>query len=177
MIASNNNNNFFIGMPFVKQNFDFAPRTIALLLSLLPVTSAWPAELHSIGARVAESADSTNFNQYDLTASFALPWSWRGEWWRLQTLLDTSIGMLKRYDDEGVIVSLGPALELWPGDSNWRLTAGIVPTLISEDVYRKRDLGGAPPFHQLYRRPLSSIKGLEPWLSAQPHVQCQPQKS
>ena len=131
-------------MPSPNRCNAFAPRFVALLLISLPAVPVWSMDFRAAGMRLAQDvdADKNSFNQYDLIARFSLPWSWAAGRWRFDTLLDASVGMLKGGGDGSVIGSLGPALEMWPEGSNWRIIAGIRPTLTNDGIYGETDLGG-----------------------------------
>ena len=108
--------------------------------------SSWEAGLR---AGPSFNNDDESFNQYELFASFGLPWSWQwGRAIQVDTNLTTVVGILDGGGDTGVAGSLG--FEFVFGSASGRcpfqIRAGSALTLLSEDEYGEEDLGGPLQF-------------------------------
>lgn len=108
--------------------------------------SSWEAGLR---AGWSFSDDDESFDQYELCASYGLPWSWQwGRAIQVDTHLTVAVGILDGGGDSGVAGSLG--FEFVFGSSSGRfpleIRAGSALTLISEDEYGEEDLGGPLQF-------------------------------
>ena len=124
---------------------------IAAIVAIGPVAavagrSSWEAGLRG-GASFNNEEES--FNQYDLFASYGLPWSWQwGRAIQVDTDLTTSAGILDGGGEIGVAGSLG--FEFVFGGTGRplpvELRAGSALTLISRHQFGDEDLGGPVQF-------------------------------
>ncbi len=124
---------------------------IAAIIALCPVNaiagrSSWEAGLR---AGPSFNNEDESFNQYDLFASYGLPWSWQwGRAIQVDTNLTTSVGILDGGGERGVAGSLG--FEFVFNGAGGRLPielrAGSALTLISRHQYGAEDLGGPLQF-------------------------------
>lgn len=108
--------------------------------------SSWEAGLR---AGSSFNDDEESFDQYEIFASYGLPWSWQwGRAIQVDTNLTTAVGILDGGGDTGVAGSLG--FEFVFGSPSGRcpfeIRAGSALTLISEDEYGDEDLGGPVQF-------------------------------
>ena len=88
-----------------------------------------------------------NFNQWEITAAYQLPWDWKlNSDWQINTRLNTSIGALDGESKTAAIFTLGPGLLLMSPDSSFSFEAGISPTLLSRNRFKKVDFGSAFQF-------------------------------
>lgn len=122
------------------------PITIAkagLLAGLISVSAVQAADDTVYGFRVGATLDDDDFVQYELYVLQPLPWRWQlGTDWRLLSELNASIGGLSAEGDRGALLTLGPALALSRTGATWTVRGGISPTLLSDDVFGNKDLGG-----------------------------------
>lgn len=133
------------------------PIFMCLLLGAFTTLILWPGK--ALGGRSGWEAglragssfneDDESFDQYDLFASYGLPWSWQwGRAIQVDTYLTTAVGILDGGGDIGVAGSLG--FEFAFGSASGRcpfeIRAGSALTLISEDEYGEEDLGGPVQF-------------------------------
>ncbi len=107
--------------------------------------------LISVGPRVGIGGDSPfgakqktrDFRQYDIAATFGLPWSWQHHsGWSLGTRLTASAGLLQGGGQSGFIGTLVPgfAVDGWRGRVSINLGGGV--GLFSETQYGVQDIGG-----------------------------------
>lgn len=66
--------------------------------------------------------------------------------WDAQAQWEISAARLEHHGIDGVVFTAGPVLVLRRDDQAWFLEAGSRPTLISEDDYGEKDLGGPLQF-------------------------------
>jgi hypothetical protein len=108
--------------------------------------STWEAGLR---AGSSFNDDEESFNQYDLYASYGLPWSWQ---WGRAILVDTNVtadvGILDGGGERGVAGSLGFEFVFGSSGGNLplELRAGSALTLLSRHEYGDEDLGGPLQF-------------------------------
>ena len=98
-----------------------------------------------VGARagLTDSVMGENLNQFEVTATYGLPWDWSlGSGWMLGTRLDTTIGALHGGGETGAVLSVGPALAFAHPGQRFAIELGISPTLLSRHEYGDADLGG-----------------------------------
>ena len=108
--------------------------------------TSWEAGLQA-GASFNEEDES--FHQYDLLASYGLPWSWQwGRAVQVDTRLTTVLGVLEGGGDAGLEASLGFEFVFGraSGDGPFQLRAGSALTLLSEDEFGDEDFGGPLQF-------------------------------
>lgn len=108
--------------------------------------TSWEAGLQ---AGTSFNEEDESFNQYDLQASYGLPWSWQwGRAVQVDTRLTTVLGVLDGGGDTGLEASLGFAFVFGSasGDGAFQLRAGSAVTLLSEDEFGDQDFGGPVQF-------------------------------
>ncbi|MCA1791267.1 MAG: acyloxyacyl hydrolase [Thioalkalivibrio sp.] len=115
------------------------------LLSSLMITPMAHAQKDHFGVRIGGSANSGSeqFTVGEIYLRHALPWTWRpSTHWRLTTHLEGGAAVLDGRGNTGAALSVGP-VGVWDRDgARWRFEIGIKPTVLSEDRYGSRDLGG-----------------------------------
>jgi hypothetical protein len=124
---------------------------VAAMIFIHPVNtmagrSSWEAGLR---AGSSFSDDEESFNQYDLFASYGLPWSWQwGRAIQVDTNLTTSVGVIDGGGQSGWVGSLGFEFVFSGASGNHplELRAGSALTLISDHEYGDEDLGGPMQF-------------------------------
>ena len=96
-----------------------------------------------VGTHLGMSAyDSPlEFHQAEAAIGYKLPWRWELGRTRIGLGTETTAGWLGDNNFHGVVVTSGPVAKLQWQDVGLVLTGGSVPTYISRDVYRHRDLG------------------------------------
>lgn len=139
---------------------------VAMLASLhvgAPVSAAsgWLTGIR--GGFSHGEADGQDFQQLEGFAAYPLAWRW-GEpgGWQLVTALEGTGGVLHGGDKNGLVVTLGPALQFGYGELPWWLEVGISPTLLSRSHFQGADLGGNLQFtsHLGLRWQLSNTLGI-----------------
>ena len=129
-------------------------KTIVLLLLLLSLFSPQPCSANetnwvSIGLRAGLSTTDSeeDFEQYELFATYGLPWSWElTSGWSLNTRINLSAGALRSGDDTGFIGSAGPSITLSMVQDRFFLDGGISATLLSEHKFGDENFGGPIQF-------------------------------
>lgn len=118
---------------------------VAVSLFILAAPPLVQAEAGSFGLRGGSSVDNGGdaFAAAELFLRRPLPWGRRlAGGWRFTTQLEAGLAVLERGEDTGVALSAGP-VGAWNRDgSRWHFEIGIKPTLLSEDRFGMRDLGG-----------------------------------
>lgn len=120
--------------------------------SCLPSGSAWAGRSSwEAGLRVGQSFNGgdEDFNQYDVSATYGLPWSWQwGAAVQVDTNLAAAAGILDGGGDTGVVGSVGFefVFSRARGKCPLELRAGSALTLISAHKYGDEDLGGPVQF-------------------------------
>ncbi len=115
----------------------------AALLAGLAAPASAESLIGSLGLRAGVSDGGEDFTLYEVFARAELPWNWTpGERWRLNTYLETSLGLLDAHGDSGVVVSLGPVAVFTQANRRWEIELGIKPTFLGEDRYGDFDMGG-----------------------------------
>jgi hypothetical protein len=134
--------------------------SIGTMIVLVLVTSgvtlfadeAWAGRTSlEAGLRAGSSfnEEDESFNQYDMYIQYGLPWSWVwGDALQVDTNVATSVGVLEGGDDAGLVGSLGFEFVFGSarGKCPFEIRAGSALTLISEDQYGDKDLGGPVQF-------------------------------
>lgn len=114
-------------------------------LSSLAITPITHAQQDHFGVRIGGSTDGgrEQLTAGEIYSRHALPWTWRPtDGSRLTTHLEGAIAVLDGRGDTGAALSAGP-VGVWAGDGgHWRFEIGIKPTILSEDRFGTRDLGG-----------------------------------
>jgi hypothetical protein len=83
------------------------------------------------------------FQEYDLTGTLALPWSWYSEsGWGVGTRLMGSVGALTGGGDTGFVTTLVPGIFFGPRDSVLSLDIGGGIALLSRHEFGSQDFGG-----------------------------------
>ena len=137
--------------------FPFLTMTFIILAALSAVIAVHPGNVMAgrssweAGLRAGASFndDDESFNQYDLFASFGLPWSWQwGRAIQVDTNLTTAVGVLDGGGERGIAGSLGFEFVFSGASGRFplELRAGSALTLISEHEYGDEDLGGPVQF-------------------------------
>ncbi|WNC69134.1 acyloxyacyl hydrolase [Thalassotalea nanhaiensis] len=107
-------------------------------------------DLVSINMRASVSEETVlgkdapeNFEAYDLSANFALPWkNYSTSGWGLGTNLMASAGILRGSGENALVVSLVPELVLGTEDGRFNLDLGAGGALFSRHRFGKQDFGG-----------------------------------
>jgi hypothetical protein len=128
---------------------------LALAVAALCALAPWPSgaadlDLLSVGvrARVGEKRvlgeeAPESFREYDVTASFRLPWeSYSPSGWGAGTRLMTGAGVLHGADKTALVVSAIPVLALGSRDGQFTLDLGVGLALLSKYHFAQQDFGG-----------------------------------
>lgn len=133
---------------------------LALTIFVLCVLAPWPScaadlELPSVGvrARVGEkrvlgTEQPESFREYDVIASFQLPWEGRHSpsGWGVGAKLLASAGVLRGAGKTALVASIIPVLALGSHDGRFTVDLGAGLALLSEHRYAQRDFGGPLQF-------------------------------
>jgi hypothetical protein len=129
-------------------------RTVTCLILLVAVMSCVPQGwcwdqdqgLNTIGVREGFMATSRQeyFHQYDLFASFGLPWSIRNEsGWGVAMQANASLGALRAAKETGFIAAVGPGIIIdKAGGTGFAFKLGGNANFLSQDTFGKVDLDG-----------------------------------
>ena len=106
--------------------------------------------LMSIGVRYAISGNSPigeqtqeDFQQYDVAATFRMPWSWYYSWgWGFSTRLITSAGVLEGAKDQAFIATLVPVVAFGMKDERFSIDMGGGGALMSNYRFGAQNFGG-----------------------------------
>jgi len=130
-------------------------KTIWLILPLLlSIFSPQPGSAEetdwiAIGFRAGLSATDGNedFEQYELFATYGLPWSWElTPGWFLSTRINLSAGALRGGGETGFIGSAGPSITLSMVQGLIFVDGGISAALLSEHKFGQENFGGPIQF-------------------------------
>lgn len=114
------------------------------------------SSLDIIGSKAPEE-----FQEYDLSASFRLPWEkYSQSGWGLGTRLMTSIGALHAAGVTGLVVSLIPLVTYGRQDGKYIIDMGIGAALFSQRTFGEQDYGGAFQFALTAGASIPLFKGL-----------------
>jgi len=110
--------------------------------------------LLSVGVRASVSGDTVlgdvapeEFHEYDVVASFGLPWErYSPSDWGVGTRLMASAGVLRGAGSTAFAVSLIPVLAFGSRDGRFTLDLGIGGALLSKHRFGAQDYGGAFQF-------------------------------
>jgi Lipid A 3-O-deacylase (PagL) len=95
------------------------------------------------GQKVFGDEEIESFQQYDITATLGLPWSWYSEsGWGVGTRLLVSAGALTGAGDTGFVGTLVPLIAIGPKDSQFSLDLGAGGALLSRYEFGNQDFGG-----------------------------------
>lgn len=119
----------------------------AVAFNLLFVGTVFSKDLRfdDFGARagVSFSSSKENFEAYEIFAKWNLPWRWSlPSKVDIATNLETAAGILRGGSDNGLILAIGPGIQLTRTDCPVGLNLGINPAFLSEDTYGEEDIGG-----------------------------------
>ena len=129
-------------------------KTIWLILLLLNIFSPQLGNANetnwiAIGLRAGLSTTDSeeDFEQYELFATYGLPWKWElTSGWFLTTRINLSAGALRASDDTGFIGSAGPSITLSMVQDRIFLDGGISAALLSEHKFGQKNFGGPIQF-------------------------------
>jgi len=129
-------------------------KTIWLILFLLSFFSPQPGSAEetgwiSVGFRAGLSATYGNedFEQYELFATYGLPWSWGlTDTSFVSTRICLSAGALRGGGETGLIGSAGPTVALSMFNGIILLDGGISAALLSEHQFGQENFGGPIQF-------------------------------
>jgi Lipid A 3-O-deacylase (PagL) len=95
------------------------------------------------GETVLGKDQPEEFEAYDLSASFTLPWArYSDSDWGLSTRLMTSAGLISGGGEQGVIVSAIPGIAWGRKDGRFSVDAGVGAALMSRYAFGTQDFGG-----------------------------------
>ncbi|MGM0812977.1 acyloxyacyl hydrolase [Thioalkalivibrio sp.] len=122
-------------------------RLLAVIVPLfmLAIPPLAQAESGSFGLRGGSSVGDggERFAATELFLRHPLPWGRRlAGGWRFTTQFEAGLAMLERGEDTASALSVGPVGVLKRDGSRWHFEIGVKPTLLSEDRFGARDLGG-----------------------------------
>ena len=128
----------------------------AVWLILLFLSFFWPQLGNAnetgwiaVGLRAGLSTTDSeeDFEQYELFATYGLPWSWElTPGWFLSTRINLSAGALRGGGDTGFIGSAGPSITLSMVQDRIFLDGGISAALLSEHKFGQENFGGPIQF-------------------------------
>ena len=112
---------------------------LSVIAGQIEPKSAWD----TMGIRGGFPATDTasNPSQFELYASYQLPWRW-GAHWILGTRFNISLGVIKGAGDNSTIGTFGQALTLQKSGSPISLSLGEDIALLSDDELGQDDFGG-----------------------------------
>jgi len=130
-------------------------RCALLGLLLLCLLAPWPSRAEDLrllsvgvrarvsGATVLGDVQPEEFDEYDVAASFALPWErYSQSGWGFGTRLMVSAGALRGAGETALVVSLIPVLALGSQDGRFTLDLGAGGALLSKHEFGVQDYGG-----------------------------------
>jgi len=95
------------------------------------------------GATTLGEQQPEEFEEYDLAATFGLPWqSYSSTGWGVGTQLMASAGIMRNGGDTGLVVSLIPMVALGSEDRRFFLDGGAGVALLSKYQFGTQDYGG-----------------------------------
>ena len=95
------------------------------------------------GATTLGEQQPEEFEEYDLAASFGLPWQrYSSSGWGVGTQLMASAGIMRNGGDNGLVVSFIPMVALGDDDRRFFLDAGAGVALLSQYQFGTQDYGG-----------------------------------
>ena len=95
------------------------------------------------GATVLGDQQPEEFNAYDFSANFRLPWKRELDSdWELSTRLLTSAGILRGAGESGLVVSVIPGLAIGKKDRGFSVDAGAGAAYLSKYQFGTQDYGG-----------------------------------
>ena len=129
---------------------------LALTSFVLCVLAPWPSQaenLHSLisigvrarvgGERVLGEEQPEAFREYDVVASFRLPWErYHASGWGVGTRLLASAGVLQGAENKAFALSLIPVLAVGSQDGRFVLDLGAGGAWLSRHTFEKQDYGG-----------------------------------
>lgn len=127
---------------------------LCVLVSLAPAPAAGELEPLAIGvrARVGEKRvlgkeQPESFREYDVFASFRLPWErYSAAGWGTGTRLLAGLGLLRGADKNALVVSGIPVLAFGSQDGRYAVDMGAGLALVSEHRFAQQDFGGPLQF-------------------------------
>jgi len=88
-----------------------------------------------------------DFEQYDLFATYRLPWNWFfPSDWIIATRLNSTAGALIGGEETGLIISIGPGITVSKSGGRFSLYTGVSAALLSQNEFGKQDFGGPLQF-------------------------------
>lgn len=95
------------------------------------------------GATVLGEQQPEEFQEFDVMATFGLPWeSYSSSGWGVGTRLMASAGLLRGAGETGLVVSLIPGVALGSKDGRFFLDMGAGGALLSRYQFGTQDFGG-----------------------------------
>ncbi len=130
--------------------------TIAMLCLAAPRHSrAADLELRSLGvraqigekSRVIGEAQPESFHEYDIVASFQLPWERQFQsGWGARSRLLTHAGVLTGENKTALVASAIPTLAFGRQDGQFKVEMGVGLALLSRHLFELQDFGGPLQF-------------------------------
>ena len=125
---------------------------LSFIWSLLVPPPSYSEEMHLLnlsfrarvsGATTLGEQQPEEFQEYDLAASFGLPWQrYSSSGWGVGTRLMASAGIIRGGGETGLVVSLIPGVALGSEDGRFFLDVGAGGALLSRYRFGKQDYGG-----------------------------------
>jgi hypothetical protein len=123
---------------------------IAVLCVVPSIGFAGEIRLLALGLRAGFSGSSLigeehhqHFQQYDVAANFALPWSWYSQsGWGVGTRFLASAGALRSAGDTAFITTFVPGIALGDARGRVSLEIGGGGALLSQYRFARQDMGG-----------------------------------
>ncbi len=116
---------------------------------LASISPAW-SQGKELGLRagISDARSDQDFREFELFGTLGLPWGAGQDGdWRLGSRLNASLGLLWEEESKaGLIVALGPGLNLESPGGGWQVEAGIGPALLSRHDFGEEDFGGVLQF-------------------------------
>ena len=113
------------------------------LLTASSANSADPGWVE-VGARVgfSDKVKGEDFNQYEIVGIYRLPWDHEYDsGWRLDTRLNTSLGVLNGGGTTAPVMTIGPGIAFLNPSKRFVIDAGISPTLLGTHKFGEADFG------------------------------------
>ena len=123
---------------------------LAAVLFIPSLSSADGISLMSVGLRYGISGSSpigeqteTDFHQYDVAATFNLPWHWyHSSGWGISTRVVVSSGVLQGADETNFIGTVVPVVAFGRNDGRISLDVGGGGALLSDYKFGAQNFGG-----------------------------------
>ena len=110
-------------------------------------TLAFDLKVLGVRGGVSDHRNQETFYQYEAFLTAKLPWAWQiASRWRLGTLLEANVGVLRGDGESAFVGSAGPGISISGLGDRIDIPMGINLTVISKDNFGDDDFGGPIQF-------------------------------